>query len=157
MQRNTVNALRSGGVTPFNKLYSYVPPQRVRFFFRHFGLKTGRGFALFAQESGMSFKGTTRVCDCMFQYFTCMLQGNCRSLHGRVIGVVTHTMVKGISHGKKSRGKFTVVTWLHMNHQGKLAALTASCLHLRHCTPILVIIAVDHGRISCCVENFCII
>ena len=38
--------------------------------------------------------------------------------------------------------------------QGKLAALSASCLHLRYCAPILVIIAVDHGRISCCVENF---
>ena len=63
----------------------------------------------------MSFKGITRVCDCMFQYFTCMLQENCISLHAHVIGVVMHTMVKGISHGEKSHGKFTVVTWLYMN------------------------------------------
>ena len=37
------------------------------------------------------------------------------SLHGHVIGVVTHTMVKVISHGEKSHGKFTMVTWLHTN------------------------------------------
>ena len=72
-------------------------------FFRHFGLKTGIGFAHFGQESGMGFKGTTRVCDCMFQYFTCALQGNCISLHDHVIGVVTHTMVKGIPMVKKAR------------------------------------------------------
>ena len=51
----------------------------------------------------MGFKGTTRVCDCMFQYFTCALQGNCISLHDHVIGVVTHTMVKGIPTVKKAR------------------------------------------------------
>ena len=81
-------------------------PREYGFFF----CQTGRGFAHFAQESGMSFKGTTRVCDCMFQYFTRMLQGNCISLHVHVIGVVTHTILKGISHGGKSQGKFTV-TW----------------------------------------------
>ena len=49
-----------GGGTPLYKPYRYVPPQRVGFL-RLFGLKTGIDFAPFGLESGVVFKGTTRV------------------------------------------------------------------------------------------------
>ena len=50
---------------PYNKLYRYVPPQRV-WFFSYFGLKTGIDFDHYGLKSGMVFKGTTeaykRIC-----------------------------------------------------------------------------------------------
>ena len=53
-----VTARGGGGVTPWYKLYRYVPPHRVGFL-RRFGLKTGIHFAHFGLESGMVFEGTT--------------------------------------------------------------------------------------------------
>ena len=54
-----------GGGTPQNKLYRYVPLQRIRFLSR-FGLKTGIDFGHYGLKSGMVFKGTMgaykRIC-----------------------------------------------------------------------------------------------
>ena len=52
--------MEGGGGTALYKLYSYVPPQRVRFLSR-FGLKTGIDFDHYGLKSGMVFKGTARA------------------------------------------------------------------------------------------------
>lgn len=51
------------GGTFLNKLYRYVPPQRVGFL-QHFGLKTSVDFAYFVLESGLVFEGTTVLHEC---------------------------------------------------------------------------------------------
>ena len=50
-----------GGVTPLNKPYRYVLPQRV-WFLGLFGLKTGIHFAHFGLESGMVFEVELQEC-----------------------------------------------------------------------------------------------
>ena len=56
-----------GGVLPLYKPYRYVPPQRVGFL-RRFDLKMGTDFAHFGLESGMVFKGTTGVYECIYVF-----------------------------------------------------------------------------------------
>ena len=56
-----------GGGTPLNKLYRYVPPQRVGFM-RSFGLETSIDFAYFGLESGVVFDRTTRVCERIYHF-----------------------------------------------------------------------------------------
>ena len=52
-------SLPGGEGTPLNKLYRYVPRQRV-VLLGLFGLKTGIDFAHFGLESGYGFRGNYR-------------------------------------------------------------------------------------------------
>ena len=58
-----------GEDTPWYKLYRYVQPQRVGFLCR-FGLKIGIDFAHVCLESGMVFKGTTGVYECIYCFYS---------------------------------------------------------------------------------------
>ena len=53
--------------TFLNKLYMYVPPQRVGFL-KHFGLKTSVDFAYFVLESGLVFEEATRVYERIYHF-----------------------------------------------------------------------------------------
>ena len=59
--------MKATGVTPLYKRYRYVPPQRVGFL-RRFGLKMGIDFAHFGLESGMVYKETTVVYQCVRRF-----------------------------------------------------------------------------------------
>ena len=52
------------GGAPLYRPYRYAPPQRV-WFWRCFGLKKGSDFAHFSLESGMLYKGTSVVYECV--------------------------------------------------------------------------------------------
>ena len=65
--RNLLGLEEGGGGTPLNKLYRYVPPQRVGFM-RSFGLETSIDFVYFGLESGVVFDRTTRVCERIYHF-----------------------------------------------------------------------------------------
>ena len=52
--------------TPLYKRYRYVPSQRI-WFLSCFGLKMGIALAHFGLESGMVFKETTGVYECVYR------------------------------------------------------------------------------------------